>query len=124
MNNLPASSSVYCLIDEDVEAYLASHSDDDVIGYCLSPSGCLLAQVIRAKYKDVSVDIDGAVAILSGVYGAPDLPLSERQRKMLFVFDYRTHAQQWEPVTKADFMVAWRAYENRADPSEGEPESA
>ncbi|GHO91531.1 hypothetical protein KSF_015790 [Reticulibacter mediterranei] len=115
----------YCLSDQDVEAYLASKRDEEVIGICTVPSCCLIARAVKTKYPDVAVDVYNNTIFISTATQGVQLALTPQQQHMVECFDYGTKAHFQEPVTKADFLAAWQRFPNKnASPCAPTPELA
>jgi hypothetical protein len=103
------TTTTYYLTDQDVDAYLASKHDDEVIGICAAPSDCLISWAVKAKYPDVQqVEVYNHTIFITTTTGAAHVALTPQQHKMLESFDYGTQARFTKPVTKEDFLAAWQ----------------
>ncbi len=111
LNHFPQSN--FCLSDQDVEQYLASKENEEVIGICTMPSSCLIARAVKAKYPDVAVDVYNSTIFISTATQVAQLSLTPRQQQMVECFDYGTKAHFQEPVTKADFLAAWHRFPDK-----------
>jgi hypothetical protein len=94
---------------DDLRAFLSTRRDDEVVGYCVEASACLIAQAVRAKYAgQVWASVDGFDIVLSPV--GVRLPLSPVLDAVVAAFDAWTEKRAHEPVTKAEFLWAWQQY--------------
>ena len=115
----------YTFTDEDLWAYLATKQDDEVVGLCANSLLGLIAEAVKEKYPDlrIGVEVYGPEG-LDDLLGDGSLPamvvlqeqgqvilLSSRLWEMQQVFDWNTGKQNSEPVTKAEFLQAWQAYQ-------------
>ncbi len=95
--------SNYEITMQDINGYLATKSDNEVIGVCMDGNGCLAHNTLTWKYG-LEDDAVLAVCTHAWVSGNGVLDFPEDVEEVVHKFDMFKNPDS--PVTKAEFMAA------------------
>jgi len=106
----------YTITLDDVQAYLDSKADDEIVGYTCHAQRCLLTNAVRYKYPQAqSVSTALAAVAIDGV----DVPLNASMHNLYARFD-DMHRNDYEvPITKRQWLAVHGIAQASTPESEG-----
>ncbi len=104
--------SDYTITLEDVQTYLDSRRDNEIIGVTCSGGTCLIALACKAKYPLIADIIASSTSIQILLYRDVtwlDVEMGHGISEMIDAFDFLVEGMEEQPITKRQWLESQRA---------------